>query len=204
MGDHVNDDTQRERSEDEKPREPYDKQETDDRGLPKVPRIRLRAPSGIVIDYTLPLHEAIHNQWRNGEMSRVDDDDMPWEGDEYDLDSAYGRDDEAGEDEAADEDRDNLDAEPGEGEADRGDGDSEGPGTEDGDGPEVTYPATGQAGDGGAQHPERPADNAPKRDWQEYAVKIGAVTEDEAGGLTKAQLVEKSTPPEMRPGVQPA
>ena len=61
------------------------------RGLPDVPRIRLRAPSGVHIDYTLPLHEAIHSAWRKGEMQRVDDDGAPWPGDQYDVSGVYDR-----------------------------------------------------------------------------------------------------------------
>jgi hypothetical protein len=160
----------------DRPNEPYDKQETDERGLPKVPRIRLRAPSGVVIDYTLPLHEAIHHQWRNGEMQRVDDDEMPWEGDEYDLDSAYGR---------------------------RPEGRVPGPDAEDSDGPEVTYPDGSETGNAGTSQPQRPADDAPKKAWQDFAVAVGAVDASEAPRLTRQQLIDRSTPPELQPGVQP-
>ena len=47
--------------------------------------LHLRAPSGVVIGFTLPLHEAIDGQWRRGELQRVTADGGPWEGDEYDL-----------------------------------------------------------------------------------------------------------------------
>src|ERR1700722_9695322 len=53
--------------------------------------IRLRAVSGVVIDHTLPLHQAVDDQWRKGELSRVDDNGMPWQGDEYDLSGAWDR-----------------------------------------------------------------------------------------------------------------
>ena len=85
-------------------------------------RIRLRAASGIVIDFTLPLHESITHQWRNGELQRDEDDD-----------------------------------------------------------------------------PVRPADSAPKKAWQDYAVAVGALSGEEAAGMTRQQLIDASTPPELRP-----
>lgn len=47
--------------------------------------------------------------------------------------------------------------------------------------------------------PARPRDAAHRRHWQAYAVALGACTEDEADGMTKAQLVELVTPPEETP-----
>jgi hypothetical protein len=49
------------------------------------PAVHLRAPSGHLIRFTLPLHEAIATQWRNGELQRVQEDGSPFEGDQYDL-----------------------------------------------------------------------------------------------------------------------
>lgn len=146
------------------------------RGLPKVPRIRLRAPSGVHIDYTLPLHETIHHAWRKGELSRVDDDGLPWEGDQYDLASAYGRD-------AADE---GDDGEPGQFE--RADGINGHVG-----------PLAADVAASGVEQPERPLDTAPKKAWVDFAVAIGAKDADEAGDMTRAQLIELCTPPEIDP-----
>lgn len=47
--------------------------------------------------------------------------------------------------------------------------------------------------------PPRPKPTAKVADWQEYAVAIGAASPEAAAGMTKAQLVELTTPPEMRP-----
>lgn len=47
--------------------------------------------------------------------------------------------------------------------------------------------------------PARPRDSAHRRHWQAYAVALGAASEDEADGLTKAHLVELVTPPEELP-----
>lgn len=47
--------------------------------------------------------------------------------------------------------------------------------------------------------PVRPRDSAHRRHWQAYAVELGAATEDEVDGMTKAQLVELVTPPEEQP-----
>ncbi|HLK78607.1 MAG TPA: hypothetical protein VKU77_33775 [Streptosporangiaceae bacterium] len=109
--------------------------------------LHLRAPSGVVIGFSLPLHEAIDGQWRRGELQRVTGDGSPWEGDEYDL----------------------------------------------GDGPDVP----GDPGKPGT--PPRPDGNAPKRDWQAYAAAVGAVSAEEAGKLTRAELITRCTPPEMSP-----
>lgn len=48
-------------------------------------RLHLRAPSGIIINYTLPLHESIATQWRLGELQRVDEDGASYAGDQYDV-----------------------------------------------------------------------------------------------------------------------
>lgn len=121
--------------------------------LPGVPMVRFRAPSGVVIDHTLPLHETIAHQWRDGELQRVNDDGELWEdGDEYDLSGAYGTD----------------------------------AGVRQGAGGEDEVPA-------------RPSDSAPKTAWQDYAVAAGACTEDEAAGMTRADLITRCTPPELDP-----
>jgi hypothetical protein len=54
-------------------------------------------------------------------------------------------------------------------------------------------------GDASGDVPVRPRDSAHRRHWQAYAVELGAATEDEVDGMTKAQLVELVTPPEERP-----
>lgn len=124
----------------------------DENSLPDVPMVRLRAPSGVVIDHTLPLHETIAHQWRNGELQRVDDGGDLWEGNEYDLSGAYGTDAEVR-----------------------------------------------QGTDGEDEVPARPADTAPKKAWQDYAVAVKACTEDEAAGMTRADLIARCTPPELNP-----
>lgn len=123
------------------------------------PRIRLRAPSGVVIDHSLPLHEAIEGQWLRGELERVTADGSPWEGDQYDLSGARG----------------------------------EGPAPAAGAARAKAAPAQAAA------TPARPPENAPKQAWQEYAVTVGAVSEADAAGLTRAELIDRATPPEMRP-----
>jgi len=45
--------------------------------------------SGHVISFTLPLHETVDQQWRNGELQRVNEDGTPYEGDQYDLSGIY-------------------------------------------------------------------------------------------------------------------
>lgn len=52
---------------------------------------------------------------------------------------------------------------------------------------------------GGVEAPARPKPAAKVADWQEYAVAIGAASAQDAAGMTKAQLVELTTPPEMLP-----
>ena len=47
--------------------------------------------------------------------------------------------------------------------------------------------------------PARPRDSAHRRHWVAYAVELGACSQDEADGMTRAQLVELVTPPEERP-----
>lgn len=49
--------------------------------------------------------------------------------------------------------------------------------------------------------PVRPRAAANKAEWQDYAAAIGACSADDAAALTKAQLVELTTPPEMLPPV---
>jgi len=152
------------------------------RGLPDVPRIRLRAPSGVHIDYTLPLHEAIHSAWRKGEMQRVDDDGAPWPGDQYDVSGVYDRQRE-----------------------DREAADGAGTGAEDSapaGGAEDSAPAGGaedSAPAGGGGEPVRPADSAPKQAWQDYAAALGACSAEEAAGMSRGDLIKLCTPPEADP-----
>ena len=47
--------------------------------------------------------------------------------------------------------------------------------------------------------PRRPKGNAPRPEWAAYAVTLGLVTQDEADKLTRAELRDLVTPPEMRP-----
>ena len=47
--------------------------------------------------------------------------------------------------------------------------------------------------------PVRPRDSAHKREWQAHAVALGLCTEEEAGAATRAQLIELTTPPELKP-----
>jgi hypothetical protein len=115
--------------------------------------VHLRAASGHVIRFTLPLHEAIGQQWRNGELQRVQEDGSEWEGDQYDLDGAY-------------------------------------------DVAEAAAPAAAEPLPGG---PARPADSAPLKAWQDYAVAIKACTQAEAAAANRSVLIAKCTPPEMRP-----
>lgn len=124
--------------------------------LPDVPRIRLRASTGVVIDYTLPLHESINHQWLNGDLSRVGDDGVLYTDNEHDLSDAYARGSETA------------------GEGDKPGGDA-------------------------AVEPPRPADSAPKKAWQDYAVLLGAATSEEAAAMTKPDLVARCTPPEIDP-----
>jgi hypothetical protein len=55
-------------------------------------------------------------------------------------------------------------------------------------------------GDGETGGTGRPKGSAAKADWVAYAVSLGACTEDEAGKLTRDQLVELCTAPEDKPG----
>lgn len=121
------------------------------------PAVHLRAPSGHVIRFTLPMHEAIATQWRNGELQRVNEDETPFEGDQYDLTGVY-------------------DAVPEEA---------------------VVPVAAGNFPAG----PARPADSAPLKAWQDYAVAVKACTQAEAAAMNRADLIAKCTPPEMRPSV---
>ena len=163
--------------------------------------ICLRAASGVVIHHSLPLHPAIDDQWRKGELSRVDDDGMPWEGDEYDVSDALDRrsretweasgdpHENLGEDDIDREDDDEDDTEP---VAVSG---TESAGfTNAGTPQEPTVNKPGAIGE-----PTRPADGAPLKSWREFAVAIGAATADEAQGMSRAELVRLCTPPETDP-----
>lgn len=62
--------------------------------------------------------------------------------------------------------------------------------------------ALGGVAPGPAIEPEgplRPATGAHKRHWHEYAVAVGACSDEEAGQMTKAALVDLVTPPEEKP-----
>ena len=54
-------------------------------------------------------------------------------------------------------------------------------------------------GDDPGDVPVRPRDSAHRRHWQAYAVALGACTQEDADGMTKAKLVELVTPPEELP-----
>ena len=66
------------------------------------------------------------------------------------------------------------------------------------DGPASVEPAVPD-GDVPPDVPVRPRDSAHRRHWQVYAVALGACTQEDADGMTKAQLVELVTPPEELP-----
>lgn len=144
-------------------------------------RLHLRAPSGLVINYTLPLHETIQGQWRAGELQRVTEDGGPYPGDQFDVSDVLA--DDAG------------DVEPDGGDAGSGAGNDPGSGS-GGDG--APDPDAGQP-DSAAAEPPRPAASAPKQAWQEYAVALGAASEEDASGMTKDALVKLCTPPEIDP-----
>ncbi len=57
---------------------------------------------------------------------------------------------------------------------------------------------SGTDADHGDEEPVRPAGNAVKQVWVDYAVAIGLMTRDEAEATPKATLVEASTPPELK------
>lgn len=59
--------------------------------------------------------------------------------------------------------------------------------------------ATEEAGGSEVAEPVRPSQNAPKADWVAYATALGVADEETAKGMTKADLIEAATPPEMKP-----
>lgn len=142
-------------------------------------RLHLQAPSGLVINYTLPLHETIQGQWRAGDLQRVTEDGGAYVGDQYDVSDILAG-DEGG---------------PESGDAGSGEGNNPGSGS-GGDG--APDPDAGQPGSAAAE-PPRPAASAPKQAWQDYAVALGAASEGDAAGMTKDALVKLCTPPEIDP-----
>jgi hypothetical protein len=58
-------------------------------------------------------------------------------------------------------------------------------------------PAAAASSDGG--EPPRPRGNASRIEWAGYAVALGACTEDDAGKLTREELIALTTPPEEKP-----
>lgn len=42
--------------------------------------------------------------------------------------------------------------------------------------------------------------NAPRRDWAAYATSLGAASAEEAEQMTRGELIERCTPPELQPG----
>jgi hypothetical protein len=139
--------------------------------------IWLQSPAGVPIGMTLPLHETITEQWRNGGLQRVTAEGARWEGDEFDLSTAA----ESGTPGASE-------PEPSEGEREAGDDPDAG-----GEVQEPTAPADG------VTEPERPNASAPKQPWQDYAVALGACTADEAAAMTRQALIDLCTPPEADP-----
>lgn len=138
--------------------------------------IHLRGPQGMVVDFTLPLHETIVEQWRNGVLERVAADGGRWaDGDPFDLSTAD-------------------DAPPPQPEGEGGGQDDGGATGADGEGQEPEQPAGGAAGE-----PERPAQSAPVQAWRDYAVALSACSADEAAAMTKPQLTSLCTPPEADP-----
>lgn len=63
-----------------------------------------------------------------------------------------------------------------------------------------TPPAGSTSGSGSDPDvPGRPKRNAPRREWAAYATRIGALTEEDAELLSRDELIEATTPPEMKP-----
>lgn len=137
--------------------------------------IHLKGPQGMVIDLSLPLHETITEQWRNGELERVTAGGEPWaDGDPFDLSTA----DDAPPPESAEIESQEPGSEPEAGS----------------DGQEPEQPAGGAVAE-----PERPNANAPVQAWRDYAAALSACSADEAAAMTKADLIKLCTPPEADP-----
>lgn len=152
--------------------------------------LHLKAPNSMVIGFTLPLHETIDDQWRKGHLTRVTGPDGgQYIGDQYDLSDL--QEDEAGQEPA--ESGPEGDEQPG------GSTGEEGQDPAAGTGGEGTSPGgDGQPGADVTQ-PERPALNASKQAWQDYAVALDACTEEEAAAMNREQLIKVCTPPEIDP-----
>lgn len=135
--------------------------------------IHLKAEGGIPIGMSLPLHETIAEQWRNGALKRVTADGGRWEGDEFDL-----------------TDLEELSATPETSEPDAAGGETEGEG-DDGE--------SGRDPDDEWAEPARPDDAAPVKAWRDYAAALGATTAEEAAGMSKPDLIKLCTPPEADP-----
>lgn len=133
---------------------------------------------GHVVRLTLPLHPDIEARWRKGGLVRVTEDGEPWQGYEFALPGA--------------EPEVPSPPPPGSGGGDGHEHDGDGQGSGDG----------GQQQGGDLNIPGRPRGNASRVAWAAYAVELGAATEDEAATLTRDELIELTTPPEMRPGHQ--
>ena len=131
--------------------------------------IHLKAEGGTPIGMTLPLHETITEQWRNGALKRVTEQGERWPGDEFDLSD--------------------LETEAPEPEAEpSSDDDGGGEGGESGQDPDDEW-----------AEPARPDDGAPVKAWRDYATALGACSEEEAAGMAKPQLIKLCTPPEADP-----
>ncbi|MEV5710170.1 hypothetical protein [Actinoallomurus sp. NPDC052274] len=132
-------------------------------------RIWLRTPGDTVLLHTLPLSEFIERQWRDGTLVRVNEDGSAFEGDQYALLSGDGV----------------------------GEAVTAAPGGEDPDGDQGGAP---DRGEGDPDGPVRPSPNAAKPEWVAFAVGLGVcASEEEANAMTKADLIAKTTPPELDP-----
>ena len=52
--------------------------------------------------------------------------------------------------------------------------------------------------------PEKPAGNASRKTWADYAIALGACTPAEAGQLSRAELIDAVTAPEDKPPALPS
>lgn len=138
---------------------------------------------GHVIGMTFPLHPVIERQWRDGILTRVNEDGSPYDGDEHAIVSGGG--DTANSWTFYLDDMDKATAKLEAGKV------------------IVPPPAAAQIAAAVAVpevvEPVRPVGNAPKAAWVAFAVALGVAPEAEAKAMTKSDLVAACTPPEMLP-----
>lgn len=137
----------------------------------------LKSENGHVSGHSWPPHSAVTDHWKRGELVRVQDEQgKPWPSD-VDPFTPPGSQVDAG----PEPDPASADETPDEPEPD-------GPASDSADAADPEPEADGQ--------PERPARNAAKADWAAYAVQLGAVTGEQADGMTRDQLIDITTAPE--------